>query len=197
MRTIGKFTGLTLILIIWAGFTMAGNFAVDNSKSTVTWIGRKFTGEHTGTIKIQSGSLDVRHKAITGGNITIDMNSITDEDLKDAGMNSKLIGHLKSDDFFAVARFPVSKLELTDVKKLAGNNVEFSGNLTIKGITNPVTFKANTVIEGKILTAVGDMVINRAKFDVRYGSGSFFGGLGDKIIYDDFTLSFKLVATEK
>jgi polyisoprenoid-binding protein YceI len=112
-------------------------------------------------------------------------------------MNSKLIGHLKSDDFFAAAKFPVSKLELTGAKKLAGNDVEFSGNLTIKGITNPVTFKATTVIEGKNLTAEGNLVINRAKFDVRYGSGSFFGGLGDKVIYDDFTLVFTLVATEK
>ena len=123
------------------------------------------------------------------------MNTIVVQDIKDAGTNGKLTGHLKSDDFFGVEKFPVSSLVLTGVKKLSGDNYEFTGNLTIKGITHPLTFTAMSVLKGNSLHSTGKITINRAKYDIRYGSGSFFQGLGDKMIYDDFTLEFNLVAT--
>ena len=123
--------------------------------------------------------------------------SILNEDIKDAATNGRLIGHLKPDDFFSVEKFPVSKLQLREIKTLAGNEFEYTGDLTIKGITHPVTFRAVTVAEGNFLKAKGKITVNRAKYDVRYGSGAFFSNLGDKLIYDDFTLDFNIEAEKK
>lgn len=188
---------LSLMGGIWTGNIQAENYTVDVLKSSVKWDAKKVTGEHHGTIAITSGTLEVKNSMISGGVVEIDMNSIIDEDLKDPGMNARLVGHLKSDDFFSAGKFPVSKLLLTKVKKLANNEFEITGDLTIKGITNPVTFNAVSSISGKTLEASGTLVINRAKFDVRYGSGTFFSGMGDKLIYDDFTLDFQLEALAK
>jgi polyisoprenoid-binding protein YceI len=197
MKTIRKITGLALFLLLSGGIVQAGEFAVDNTNSLVKWNAKKVTGEHFGKISVKSGNLEVRGNEIKGGSVEIDMNTIVDEDIKNADMGVKLVGHLKSDDFFSVGKFPVSKIELTGSRKLTGNEFEFTGNLTIKGITNPVTFKAASVVDGKLLKTNGTLVVNRAKYDIRYGSGSFFQGLGDKMIYDDFTLEFNLVAEKK
>ncbi len=197
MEKAGKLFVFMLAMMAIQFGVSAQQFTVDNSQSVVKWHAKKVTGEHYGTIKMQSGTLEVKNNAVASASVVMDMNSIVVEDLTDAGVNAKLVGHLKSDDFFSVEKFPVSKLELTGVKKLTGNDYAFTGNLTIKGITNPVTFQASSTLAGNQLTAAGKMVINRAKFDVRYGSGSFFSGLGDKMIYDDFTLDFTLVAKRK
>jgi polyisoprenoid-binding protein YceI len=145
---------------------------------------------------MKSGIFDVTNKTITGGSVEIDMTSILNEDIKDAAMNGRLVGHLRSDDFFSVEKFPVSRLQLREIKNLTGNEVEYTGDLTIKGITHPVTFRAITVVDGNILKANGKITVNRAKYDVRYGSGAFFSNLGDKLIYDDFTLDFSIEAVK-
>jgi polyisoprenoid-binding protein YceI len=194
MKQKAIFTVFTLIFLVAGIAGQPNDLIIDYSKSIVSWNGKKVTGEHSGKIQIKNGNLVLKQNEITGGTLEMDMNSITNEDLKDAGMKQRLVGHLKSDDFFSVAKFPVSTLVLTNVKKLSPNESEFTGNLTIKGITNPVTFKATTSLGGNELKANGKLVINRAKYDVRYGSGSFFEGLGDRLIYDDFTLEFNLVA---
>jgi polyisoprenoid-binding protein YceI len=168
---------------------------VDTAKSSVKWLAKKVTGEHTGTIAIKEGNLVVEKGKITGGKVVIDMNTIVDVDLTDAGYNSKLIGHLKSDDFFSVATFPTADLVITKVES-NGNSSAFSGNLTIKGITNPISFTATSEKDGKNTSYKGTLTIDRSKFNVRYGSKSFFNDLGDKVIYDDFTLDFNLVVTE-
>ncbi len=194
MKNIVKFFVFMIATIGIQVSVSAQQFTVDNTQSIVKWNGKKVTGEHFGTIKIQSGTLEVKNNAVASAQVSMDMNSIVCEDLTDAGVNAKLVGHLKSDDFFSVEKFPVSKLSLTGVKKLTGNDYEFTGDLTIKGITHPVTFKATSALEGSQLKSAGKIVVNRAKYDIRYGSGSFFTGLGDKMIYDDFTLDFTLVA---
>ena len=125
------------------------------------------------------------------------MNTIVNTDLTDAGYNQKLIGHLKSDDFFGVAKYPQSTLEVKKVDFKSGNVYHFTADLTIKGITSPVEFDAEVIETSGQLTATGVLTVNRTKFGIKYGSGSFFEGLGDKMIYDDFTLSFKLVAANK
>jgi polyisoprenoid-binding protein YceI len=178
------------------GTLQAETFRVDQANSIVRWNGKKVTGEHHGTIAMKSGIFDVTNKTITGGSVEIDMTSILNEDIKDAAMNGRLVGHLRSDDFFSVEKFPVSRLQLREIKNLTGNEVEYTGDLTIKGITHPVTFRAITVVDGNILKANGKITVNRAKYDVRYGSGAFFSNLGDKLIYDDFTLDFSIEAVK-
>lgn len=162
---------------------------IDLEESTVNWTGKKVTGEHTGTIKIKSGSLKMNDGKLEGGSFVIDMTSIACTDL-DGGGAAKLVGHLSSDDFFGIANHPTAELVITDVSRRGDtNNYEVSADLTIKGITKPVEFIAQVGEH----SAKADITIDRTEYDIRYGSGSFFDGLGDKMIYDNFDLQVNLV----
>ncbi len=168
----------------------------DVSKSTLTWNGKKVTGEHTGDIKLTNGSLAVNGSKVSGGQFDIDMNSITCTDITDAEYNGKLIGHLKSEDFFNTAKFPTATFKITKLTPKGGDNYDVTGNLTIKGITQPVTFPAVVKVTPAGAEASGKITIDRTKYDIKYGSKSFFASIGDKAINDDFTVDFKLVAAK-
>ncbi|PWS30809.1 YceI family protein [Pedobacter paludis] len=165
-------------------------YTVDASKSTITWVGKKVTGSHNGTIALKSGTLNVNGKSVTGGGFIIDMTSI-----KDADGSAKLEGHLKADDFFGADKFPTSNFVITKVAG-SGANVTVTGNLTIKGITKPLTFPATVAVngDGTITATAAKIVVDRTKYDIKYGSKSFFESIGDKAIYDEFELAVKLVA---
>lgn len=171
------------------GKSQKGTVPVDLSKSEIEWNGKKVTGEHFGTIDIKTGNLVYDNGVLTGGEFVINMPSITVTDLEGEG-KQKLESHLKSDDFFGVAKYPTSKLKISKVVP-AGKAGMFNinGDLTIKEITKPIQFEAK--FNGNIATA--EIILDRAEYDIRYGSGSFFDNLGDKLIYDDFTLKVKLV----
>ncbi len=156
---------------------------VKTAESTVTWKGYKVTGSHTGTINLESGSLSFDGDKLVGGEFVVDMATLISTDLE-GEYKGKLEGHLKSDDFFGVAKNPTSKLVFTDVKASGKNSYEVTGNLTIKGITKAVTFDVS--VYGSKATAT--MKVDRSQYNVRYGSGSFFDNLGDKTIYDEFDL---------
>lgn len=192
-----RFLAILVSLVGIYGIANATDYSVDKSVSTVRWDAKKVTGKHNGTIAIANGSFSATNASISSGTIVIDMKSIVDVDLTDAGYNAKLTGHLKSEDFFAVDKFPESKLVVTKVSQVAGSEYKFSADLTIKGVTNPIEFNAKVTKNGDNLNAEGIITINRAKFGVKYGSSSFFENLGDKVIYDDFTLTFNIVAKKK
>lgn len=156
---------------------------VKTSESKVTWKAYKVTGSHTGTVDLKEGALIFDEGTLTGGEFSVDMTSLISTDLE-GEYKEKLEGHLKSDDFFGVSENPTSKLVFTEVKATGKNSYEVTGDLTIKGITKPVTFDVS--IYGNKATAT--MKIDRAQYNVRYGSGSFFENLGDKTIYDEFDL---------
>lgn len=171
--------------------------SVDTKKSSVKWIAEKVAGSHDGTVKIKEGSLSLDNNVITSGNIVMDMTSITVDDIEDKDTNAKLIGHLKSEDFFSVSSHATSTFTLknfTPKKGENGNNYEISGTLNIKGITNDISFPAKINISNDVVTAAADLTFDRTKWDIRYNSGSFFDGLGDYMIYDDVKISFTLVA---
>jgi len=180
MKTI-KLLGLLVLALTLTTAVFAASQKVDVAKSNVKWLGKKVGGEHSGTIALKEGALEVNGGKVTGGKVVIDMNTIVDNDIADAGMNGKLVGHLKSDDFFGVVAFPTAELVIT---KVDGNN--FSGNLTIKGTTNPTSFTATASKDGKSTLYKGTITIDRSKYNVRYGSKSFFDNLGDKVIYPRF-----------
>jgi polyisoprenoid-binding protein YceI len=190
-----KSLAVLLLAISLTTSVFADSQKVDASKSSVKWLAKKVTGEHSGTIGMKEGNLVVEKGKITGGKIVIDMNSIANTDLADATWNAKLIGHLKSDDFFGVASFPTSEFVITKVESNGTSHV-ISGNLTIKGITNPASFTATSVRDGKNTIYSGTMTVDRTKYNIRYGSKSFFDDLGDKAIYDEFTLNFNLVVAD-
>lgn len=168
-------------------------FTADPAQSKLEWIGEKVTGEHHGTVNLQFGSLEWKNNAISSGEFLIDMRSIADVDLTDPQWNAKLIGHLKSDDFFGVEKFPIAKLVITGSGSFDKGSALVQGNLTIKNITNPIEFRASVqdTPDGKRFFSL--ITVDRTKYDIRYGSGSFFDNLGDKTIYDEFKLKVNLL----
>lgn len=156
---------------------------VDASKSTVTWKGYKVTGSHEGTVDLKSGALKFDGDKLTGGEFVVDMTTIGSTDLE-GEYKGKLDGHLKSEDFFGTDKYPTATLKITKVKATGKNSYKVTGDLKIKSTTEPITFDMS--VYGSKATAT--LKIDRSKYDVRYGSGSFFDGLGDKTIYDEFDL---------
>lgn len=176
-------------------------YKVDVAKSDLKWHAKKVTGEHMGNLALQSGQMLVNGNKIVGGTFVIDMNSITCSDIKDAEYNGKLVGHLKSDDFFSVEKNPTATFKINSVKPVANAaagkpNATVTGDLTIKGITNQVSFPATVSVKDGVASAKADVTIDRSKFDVRYGSKSFFDNLGDKAIYDDFVVTLDVTAKQ-
>lgn len=185
-----KKNALTLILTVIAGGAATATepvaevkTEVSTDKSTVTWKAYKVTGSHYGTVALQSGSLMFDNGQLTGGEFVVDMTTLTANDLE-GEWKDKLVGHLKSEDFFSVEKHQTSTLVFTEVKQTGKNSYKVTGNLTIKGITKPVSFDMS--VYGSKATAT--MKVDRAQYDIRYGSGSFFDNLGDKTIYDEFDM---------
>ncbi len=178
-----------LIILTAGNLTFAQNVEVNPEKSTIKWYGEKVLGEHEGYIQIKSGFIELNNDQITSGNFVVDMTTITNIDLEDEGYNQKLVGHLKSDDFFGVEKYPTAEFEVKRSSKFSNGKAKVSGDITIKGTTESISF--DVVRTGKEYAA--KIEIDRSKFNVRYGSNSFFDNLGDKAIDDIFTLDIKLV----
>ncbi|PWJ58830.1 polyisoprenoid-binding protein YceI [Dyadobacter jejuensis] len=171
-------------------------FKVNATKSELKWHAKKVTGEHFGTIGIKEGVLTMDGTKLVAGKFVADLTNMVCTDLKDADYNAKLIGHLKSDDFFSVEKHPTATFVLTKATPKGKNEFNVTGDLTIKGITKPVTFPVTVTPSPTGATAKGTLVVDRSKYDIKYNSKSFFDNLGDKMIYDDFTIEVNLVATK-
>ncbi len=185
---------LPVLAILSMAATVPQTYNVDVNSSTIVWKGYKVTGEHTGTVKVKNGNLAFTDGKLTGGSFDVDMNSITCTDL-DSEYGGKLVGHLKSDDFFGTAKFPTSKFVITRViPQDTKGNYKIIGNLTIKETTKEVKFFANLTESNGLVNATGKITVDRSEYNVRFGSGSFFDNLGDKTIYDEFDLNISLVA---
>ena len=160
---------------------------IDISKSIINWTGKKITGQHEGTVNFKEVYLIFKDKKVTGGNFTVDMKSLSNTD-QTGSSKSKLEGHLKSEDFFSVDNFTTSTLAFKSIANKGNNTYLINADLTIKGITNSIQF--DLTVNGNKATAA--LKVNRTKYDIKYGSGSYFDDLGDKTIYDDFELNVVL-----
>ncbi|MES3019938.1 MAG: YceI family protein [Bacteroidota bacterium] len=163
-------------------------YTVDTERSTIDWTAKKVGGGHTGTIKITSGSLVHNGKSLTKGSFLINMASITSD-------NARVTTHLKSDDFFAAEKNPNSKFEITKVTPAGGDRVNIVGNLTIKGISQPIAFPATVKTQKDIIVAVATGIrVDRTKYDIKFRSKTFFLDIGDRAVDDEFELNINLVA---
>ncbi|HRG76566.1 MAG TPA: YceI family protein [Leptospiraceae bacterium] len=163
---------------------------LDLTKSTVKWIGTKLKGKHNGTVKIADGNILVKDNKIVGGKFSLDMTSIDDVDMKDdAKMKAKLEGHLKSEDFFNVEKFPKATFEITTITE-EGASVNVTGNLTIKDVTKSVTFPAKITYgaDKKPVSATANFNINRQLWNITYP------GQPDNLIKDEINLDLNLIA---
>ncbi len=163
-------------------------YKIDAEKSKITWVGKKVTGQHTGTVNLSEGNFTSKEKKITGGSFSIDMTS-----LKDADANARLETHLKSDDFFSTEKFPKTTFVTSNIESKDGDQYNVKGNLTIKGITHEIEFPATIQIINDQLSAKAKILVDRTKFDIKFRSGNFFENLGDKVIEDNFELNVELV----
>ena len=178
---------ILLLAFLTVGILTAQVRQINVAKSNITWTGKKVTGEHVGSLMFKSGALSFKDKKINGGNFTVDMTTLTNTD-QTGKDKEKLEGHLKSADFFATEAFKTANLVFKTIQEKIKGTYTIVADLTIKGKTNPVTF--DLVTKGK--TATTNFTIDRTKYGIQYGSGSFFDDLGDRTIYDEFELNVKI-----
>lgn len=170
-----------------------GELKIDAKVSSVEWIGKKVTGQHAGGITIKEGTLYLHDGILEKGTVVIDMTTITCTDMQ-GEYADKLVGHLKNVDFFDAANHKTATLDILKVTAGKDGNSTISGNLTIKGIAKPIEFTTKMEIKDGKLAAFAEIKVDRTLYDIKYGSGKFFEGLGDKAIHDEFTIKFKIAA---
>ena len=180
-----------------------GQYQVVASDSVVEWEGAKtlvVDWSHMGEVEVESGSLLIEEGRLSGGEFTVDMNSMVVTGDGGAAMkdDAGLIGHLSSSDFFDIDTYPTAKFVITDVAENTDGTYQVTGDMTIKESTNSISFPA-TVIQSAddTLVAIADIVIDRTEYDVQFGSSAFFDDLGDNVINDEFDLRINLVATNQ
>ena len=166
---------------------------VDKLGSKIQWIGQKVTGEHSGQVKVAGGYIVVNDSKLSSGEILINMQSITVDDIENPGKNQSLVSHLKDGDFFNTEEFPTAKFIFN---KFSGENENTNvvGNMTIRDKTVPTELTMNVVVNQDTSFASGTIKIDRTLFGIKYGSGSFFDNLGDRMILDNFILNFMVIA---
>jgi polyisoprenoid-binding protein YceI len=185
---------LPVLAIIGMAAQMTYTYNVDVKSSNIVWKGYKVTGEHTGNVKLKNGNLQFTDGKLSGGSFEVDMSSITCTDMQ-GEYGNKLVGHLKSEDFFGVAKYPTAKFTITRViPQDTKGNYKVVGDMKIKAATKEVKFFVAVKEQNDGVKATGTLKLDRSEYDVRYGSGSFFDNLGDDTIYDEFDLQIELTA---
>jgi len=186
--------GLMVSSLLIAQSVLATDFQVDVSSSKLEWFASKVTGKHNGEVKLQSGSLVLEGDQLKSGMVVIDMKSITVLDIQDPKYNKKFVGHMHSADFFETDKFAKAVLKIKSATKSGDNTYQVKAELMIKGYTNEVTFPATIQQKEGKLHASAELEINRAKWHIKYGSTSFFKGLGDKAIHDEIKFKVHLMS---
>ena len=176
----------------------AEDVKVSPKNSKVEWVGSKVIGsKHNGTIAIKEGHVKFNKGMPMSGKIVVDMTSIKNTDLTDPKWNAKLVGHLKSDDFFSVEKHKHAELKVSKIQKVNNSKWRLDGTLTIKGVSKDINLIADATLKGNKVTAVtAAFDFDRTDFNIRYGSGKFFENLGDKMISDKVNVKVLLVLSK-
>lgn len=164
---------------------------LDTQKSVIKWIGTKLKGRHNGTIKVKEGVVILNQEKVVGGEFIIDMDTIEVSDLTGKD-KAKLEGHLRSEDFFEIAKFPTSKFVVTSISEPnESGEVQVTGNLEMKGITKSITFPAKIQFsqDKKTVSAQANFNINRQLWGITYK------GMADNAINDEVNLELDLTAS--
>lgn len=189
---------LSFVMLMGTTLSFAQTYKVDAKGSTVKWYAYKEIGAgHDGKVAVKNGSLELEKGLVKSGEVVVDMNTITVDDIPaDKDANKNLVGHLKAPDFFNVAVNPEAKLVIKKAEKSAKGQ-KITGDLTFNGKTNPVTFDAVVTEDKAGATLKTDLLVDRTKWDLKYSSKNFFKDLaGDRIIKNDFKLEVTLKATK-
>jgi polyisoprenoid-binding protein YceI len=176
-----------------------GEYTLSTEESVIGWTGRKprvLGYEDTGTLKLKSGELKVSGGVITSGQFFIDMESLavttTGRDSATTTYGEQLRKHLRSSDFFDVEAYNNASFVITSIA-----NGVVTGDLTIKNKTNSISFPAKvTSVSPTRLETTASITLDRAAWEIRYGSDSFFDNLGDNLIADEVAITLDLVAVQ-
>ena len=186
---------------------------LSTTESKVEWVGTKVTGYHTGSVPLKNGEINVKDGDVKGGKFVMDLANMQVSGPKesDAKSNEKLLGHLKSADFFDVEKNPEGVFELTGVKPYKGEAIKDStdprqegiskykvtdpthtvnGNLTLKGITKNIEFPARITVSGNTAEAVAKFNIDRKDWGIVYP------GKRDDLIRDAIHLGISIRAVK-
>jgi polyisoprenoid-binding protein YceI len=190
-----KVSLLSILLFVFATAMVSDSkvntYKIITDNSAIEWVGKKVSGQHSGTIAIKSGELKLKGKEISGGSFVMDMTRIKVTDIAESNpQNKKLLVHLENPDFFDVVKYPEAKLVIEKVVKKSDKVFIITGNLTIKDKTNPITFEST--ISGQTKNTIitrANLKIDRTKYGIVYKSST----LGEAMINDVFDLNIKLV----
>jgi polyisoprenoid-binding protein YceI len=189
MKTTFKFIITITLTLIIISFSYSQSLTVNKTQSLIRWYGEELTGKtHFGNLSFKEGRIELQDGLIIGGNFVVNMTSLSVEDLS-GGAKARLEGHLRSDDFFSVDKYPEATLKISQKAKVEGDVQKLYGELTIKGIKHAVDFSI-ILVDKK--TATANLTFDRSKYNVRFRSGSFFENLGDKLILDDIRMEVSL-----
>ena len=189
MKTTFKFIITITLTLISISFSYSQSLTANKTQSLIRWYGEELTGKtHFGNLSFKEGQIELQDGLIIGGNFVVNMTSLSVEDLS-GGAKARLEGHLRSDDFFSVDKYPEATLKITQKAKVEGDVQKLYGELTIKGIKHAVDFSI-ILVDKK--TATANLTFDRSKYNVRFRSGSFFENLGDKLILDDIRMEVSL-----
>lgn len=203
MKTLGRtnsFASMNLItftfawLFLFIPLRSHEVYQVDTEASTIRWTGSKVIGEHYGTLQLKEGSLRVEDNQLQGGDFTIDMRTLVNEDLE-GDRREKLENWLRSEEMFYVERYPEVKFEITSAQLLEEDErYRLEGQLTIKDISHSITFPARVRQQGNRITAEAKLTFDRTRWNLNYGSGGVVGGLGNFAIEDEVSVEISLQA---
>ena len=177
-------------------------YQINKGYSTVNWTGYKLGGQHTGKIEISDGQIFFNDTTLIGGTFELDMNAVSNTDLTDTVMAKKLVDHLKSPDFFDSKTYPKATFKIEKIIPYGKTgDIQYKykivGPLTLKGVTKKLSFEADLFLyDSGSCSVTGRLFMDRSDFNVKYGSGTFFDNLGDKVIYDRVLLDVSLSAVK-
>lgn len=176
------------------GHVAGEKYSIDTKESVITWEGSMLLDieeEHKGYVYLSKGELMIEKGQLVGGTAEIDMNTI---EYGDKENKNTPIKHLKSPDYFDVEKFPISTIAITKVESVRDHTVKVTGDLTIKGVTHPVTFPAKMDVKDGIAKASGKLTIDRTEWGIRYASGKFYDTVADQVVSDNIEFHMKIVA---
>lgn len=183
---------------------------INTGASNIEWIGTKVSGYHTGIVPLKNGELYVKDGNVTGGKFVMNLANMVVSGPKgsDTASNKKLLGHLKSSDFFDVEKYPDATFDLVEIRPFTGTVKDttdprqdeiseykvgnpthtVSGNLTMKGITKNIEFPAKITVNGNTAEAIAKFNIDRKVWDLK------FPGKPDDLIRDAIHLGISIKA---
>ena len=187
-----------------AGQSKQADYVVLPSASTIQWTGYYLFsfGEHTGTVGVVDGALSFDSHDVLTGSTTIDMHTVKDLDMPYDDGGKDVGEHLMSKDFFDADRYPQARIDIIKTEPITdtrsgGPNTNVTANLTIKGISHPVTFETLLTRTPTELKATGKFKFDRTRWGIEYNSGKIFAEVGDGAISDAVAIEFSLTAKSK